>query len=275
MRKLAIILILLSCSLVFADEQIVMDYVLGPGDLIEIRVFELSEMNVTARISADGNITLPLIGAVRASGLTAFGLEQEIKTRLDERYLRDAQVSVFIKEYKSQRVSVMGGVKNPRDYELTGRTTLLQIISMAGGVTSNAGRYIYVFRTSPEGISDRIEISIDALLYQGDPKYNIPIQAGDVVNVPIEREVIIYVFGEVMRPGALKFKSSDRITILSAIATAGGFTDRASRRNVIIKRQDTDKEEEISVNVSRIISGREEDKDLQPEDVVIVRESFF
>lgn len=276
MKSILLIIILLISPLVSAEEAPVTDYVLGPGDLLEIKVFELPDLNVTVRVSADGNITLPLIGIVRASGLTAFGLEREIKAKLDERYLKNAQVSVFIKEYKSQRVSLIGAVKDPRDYELSGRTTLLQLISMAGGITNQAGKYIYVFRTSPSGASDRLEILIEDLLYRGEQRYNIPLKAGDVVNIPIDREVIIYVFGEVLRPGALKFKSSERISILSAIATAGGFTDRASRRNVLIKRKDSQgNETEMSINISRIISGKDEDMELSPEDVVIVRESFF
>ncbi len=276
MKSILLIIILLISPLVSAEEAPVTDYVLGPGDLLEIKVFELPDLNVTVRVSADGNITLPLIGIVRASGLTAFGLEREIKAKLDERYLKNAQVSVFIKEYKSQRVSLIGAVKDPRDYELSGRTTLLQLISMAGGITNQAGKYIYVFRTSPSGASERLEILIEDLLYRGEQRYNIPLKAGDVVNIPIDREVIIYVFGEVLRPGALKFKSSERISILSAIATAGGFTDRASRRNVLIKRKDSQgNETEMSINISRIISGKDEDMELSPEDVVIVRESFF
>ncbi len=275
MKKLLIIMLLIS-AVAYAEEIPVTDYILGPGDLLEIKVFELPDLNVTVRVSADGNITLPLVGIVRASGLTAFGLERELKTRLDEKYLKNAQVSVFIKEYKSQRVSLMGAVKDPRDYELSGRTTLLQIISMAGGITNQAGKYIYVFRTSPDGASDRLEILIEDLLYKGEQRYNIPLKAGDVVNIPIDREIIVYVFGEVLKPGAIKFKSSERITILSAIATAGGFTDRASRRNVLIKRKDNQgNETEMEINISRIISGKEEDIGLEPEDVVIIRESFF
>ena len=252
------------------------DYILGPRDLLEIKVFELPELNVTVRVSEDGKINLPLIGTLTVAGLSAFELESLIKRKLDERFLKDAQVGVFIQEYRSSIVSVMGAVRSPKDYQLVGQTTLLQMISMAGGITEKAGKMIHVFRTSPDGVSDKLEIEIERLLYGGEQRYNIPLLPGDIVNIPIDREVSIYIFGEVLKPGSIKFRESDKMTLLTAIASAGGFTDRASRGGVTLKRIDDQGREQLTkINVRAIIKGKQEDVMLQAEDIIIVQESFF
>jgi polysaccharide export outer membrane protein len=185
-------------------------------------------------------------------------------------------VTVFIREYQSKRVSVLGAVEKPGPYQLLGRQTLMQIVSEAGGLTRDAGSDIIIIRQLPDGTSTSLRISIDDLFLKGDAKLNVPLEAGDIVNIPVDKIVAVYVFGQVKIPGALQVKKSAIPSLLQAIAQAGGFTDRASRGGVVIKRKDeTGKEIEIKVNVRRILANKQKDVPLLENDTVYVSESLF
>ncbi len=256
--------------------QYIVEYKIGAKDLLEISVFGVNELNTTVRVSEDGKITLPLLGEVSVDGLTKSELEKKLATLLEEKYVQNPQVTIFIKEYQSKRVSVMGAVGKPGDYELLGRQTLLQILSQAGGLTRDAAKEIIVMRQLQDGSSVSHHILIDELILRGDPKFNILIEPGDIVNVPVDRTVPVYIFGQVKNPGALQVKKSSMPTLLQAIAQAGGFTDRAAKGSVLIKRKDAaGKEIEIKVNVKDIIKGKKKDVPLEENDTVYVPESFF
>ena len=260
----------------FSQEKYTADYRVGPKDLLEISVFGLDELNKTVRISEDGKITLPLLGEIEVEGLTKTELEVKLSQLLEEKYLQNPQVTVFIREYQSKRVSVLGAVENPGNYELLGRQTLLQIISRAGGLTQEAGKEIIVIRQYEDGTSTSLKISIEDLILKGDASLNIPLQFDDIINIPIDVIVNVYVFGQVRNPGALNVKKSNIPTLLQAIAQAGGFSDRASKGGVIIKRKDAEgKEIEIKVNVKDIIRGKQKDIQLKENDVVYVPETIF
>lgn len=258
-----------------AREYFIREYVIGPRDLLEIKVFELPEFDQTVRVSENGTITLPLIGNVEVWGLTKEKLEKKLASLLDK-YVKNAQVSVFIKEYQSSRVAIIGAVEKPGMYELVGRQTLLQMISQAGGFKENAANEIYVLREGQDGNTASIAIDLEDLLLNGNQKLNIPIQPNDVINVPVDKMIIIYVFGEVRNPGAIQVKRSQKITLLKAIAQAGGLSENASKRGVTIKRKDErGKEINIKVNLNDIIKGKKQDIPLKEGDVVIVKESIF
>lgn len=258
-----------------AREYFIREYVIGPRDLLEIKVFELPEFDHTVRVSENGTITLPLIGNVEVWGLTKEKLEKKLASLLDK-YVKNAQVSVFIKEYQSSRVAIIGAVEKPGMYELVGRQTLLQMISQAGGFKENAANEIYVLREGADGNTASIAIDLEDLLLNGNQKLNIPIQPNDVINVPVDKLIIIYVFGEVRNPGALQVKRSQKITLLKAIAQAGGLTENASKRGITIKRKDVNgKEVNIKVNLNDIIKGKTKDIPLKEGDVIIVKESVF
>lgn len=260
----------------FSQEEFISEYQIGPKDLLEINVFELKELNTTVRVSEDGSITLPLLGEIQVTGLTKTQLEKKLCELLEEKYLNDAQVTIFIKEYQSKRVSVLGAVKTPGTYELVGRKTLLQIISQAGGLTNDAGDKIFVLRQYRNGETASLKIEVDELILNGNPKFNIPLQPGDIINIPPEKIVYIYVFGQVRNPGALEVKKAKMITLLQAIAQAGGFTERASKGKVLIKRKDeSGRERRIKVNVKNIIKGKKKDIPLKENDVIYVPETIF
>jgi len=273
---LAIIPLLLFWLPLFSQERYTTEYRVGPKDLLEISVFGLDELNKTVRISEDGKITLPLLGEVEVEGLTKSELERRLSELLEEKYLQNPQVTVFIREYQSKRVSVLGAVENPGTYELLGRQTLLQIISKAGGLTQDAGKEIIIIRQQEDGTSTSLKISIEDLILKGDPTLNIPLQLDDIINIPIDKIVNVYVFGQVNKPGALNVKKSNIPTLLQAIAAAGGFSDRAAKGGVLIKRIDEDgKEIKIKVNVKAIIKGKRKDIQLNENDVVYVPETLF
>jgi len=259
------------------QELFVKEYKIGPKDLLEINVFELPELNQTVRVTEDGSITIPLVGNVRIEGLTKDEVERKLAKLLEQKYLKKARVSVFIKEYQSKRVAVIGAVENPGMYELVGRLTLLQMISKAGGFTEKASNELFVLREGRNGVSATICIDLEDLLINGNQKLNIPLQANDVINVPVDKIINVYVFGEVNKPGALAVKMSKGITLLQAIAQAGGTADGASKSGIVIKRKDkkTGREIKIKVNLKDIIKGKKPDIVLQEGDVVYVPEKIF
>ncbi len=282
MNSRRLLLLLLSLSLlasIYAQGkkgQPAYEYRIGPKDLLEIRVFEVPELNITVRVAEDGTITLPLLGKVEVQGLTRFEVEKKIASLLEAKYLKNAQVNIFIKEYQSKRVSIIGAVKNPGTYELIGRQTLLQILSLAGGLTEDAGDKIIIIRQFKNGKTASLIIDLEELMLKGNPKYNIPLQPDDIINIPVERYVDVYVFGQVKNPGLIRLKKSSGVTLLQAIAQAGGFTDRANKSAVTITRKDERGiEKRIKVNVKKILSGKQKDIKLKPYDIIYVPESIL
>lgn len=269
-------LILFSGSL-FLQERITLDYQIGPRDLIEITVFGAPEMNRKERVPETGRITFPLLGEVDVAGLTKVELEKKLAQLLGEKLLQNPQVTVSILEYQSKRVFVLGAIRNPGPYELQGRQTLLHAIAEAGGLLPEAGNEIIITRKLSEGTTNSLRISVEDLLLKGDDSLNIPLQSDDIINIPVDKIIQIYVIGQVRNPGALQqIRKSDIPTLLRAIAQAGGFSDRASKGSVIIKRKDqTGGEVELKFDVDDIIKGKKKDVQLQENDVVIVPEKFI
>jgi polysaccharide export outer membrane protein len=281
---LAIFIILLSAVLSIGplkaqqeQEVFVKEYKVGPKDLLEITVFELPELNQTVRVSEDGSISLPLLGRVEIEGLTKEALERKLADLLEEKYLKKARVIIFIKEYQSKRVSVIGAVGKPGMYELIGRVFLLEMISQAGGLTDRAGSELYVLREEENATQAKLTIDLNDLIINNNQELNIPLMPKDVINIPIDQIINVFVFGAVRNPGALQVKMSKRFTLLQAIAQAGGTAEGASKSGIVIKRRDnkTGKETKINVNLKDIIRGKKPDIELQEGDVVYVPESIF
>ncbi len=251
------------------------EYLIGPKDMLEIRVLEVPELNLDRRVTDGGSIDLPLLGDVPVSGLSPAQLRERLETTLKAKYVNRANVSVVVKEFGSKPITVVGAVQKPGSLNISGRWTLLQAIAAAGGLTETAGKKIYVLRRAENGLSDTLEIDRDELLRSSAPMWNIPILPADVINVQPRTLVRVFCLGEVKSPGALEFNGDDRISVLSAIAKAGGLNDRASN-TIRIKRRGADgKDIEIRANYRRIVSGKEPDAILKPDDVLIVKESFF
>ena len=259
-----------------AQEAADLEYRLGPKDLVEIKVIELPDLNGERRVGDDGAIDLPLLGKLPVAGLTASEMGDRLEAILTSKYVNRANVSVVIKEYANKPVSIIGAVQRPGSLNIAGKWDLLQAIAAAGGLAPNAGRKIYVLRRGDDGVSDKLEIDRDDLFLKSVERWNIPIYPSDVVNIPPRTPVKIFCVGEVKAPGALEFDSDDRITLLSTIAKAGGFTSRAAKGSIRIKRRGADRKDvELKADYSRIVAGKDPDLELQADDVVIVKESFF
>lgn len=246
---------------------------IGPGDKVEIRVAELAEFNREFQVDADGILELPHVGTLEAAGTTERELADELRQRLESIGLRRATVTVRITEY-SRPVAVLGAVANPGNRSVAGRTTLLEVLLGAGGLTADRGRFIQVRRRASNGLSDQVSIAVDELFDRGDPAVNIPIFAGDVIHVPPAKTLQIHFLGEVEGAGSVSFKSTERVTLLLAIARAGGLTDAAGQKIRILRGQGSDRVE-IVANYRRILAGKDPDVELQDGDIVVVKESFF
>lgn len=261
------------------------DYKIGPEDLLEISVFEEEKLNKTVRVSSQGNIHLPLLGILRVKGLTAIELEREIRDLLAEKYIQNPNVTVFIKEYRSQRISVIGAVEKPGVFDVSGQKTVLDMLAMAGGLKEDAGSMLFLIRPPPsneetpdkpseddEPIPKTFVIDLDALLVKGDLSLNLPLIHGDVLNVPVAGK--IFVGGEVNRPGGFLLRGR-RMTVSQAIALAEGLKQKANGAETKIFRNSEDEvgKEIFTVNIYAIQNGKALDLYLKENDIIIVPQS--
>ena len=261
------------------------DYKIGPEDLLEIAVFEVEKLNKTVRVSARGDISLPLLGILRVKGLTATELEKRITGLLAEKYIKDPYVTVFIKEYRNQRISVIGMVEKPGIFEVAGQKTVLGMLAMAGGLKEDAGRLLFLLRPPPLNEDDPKEtigsaqqapftlvIDLDELLIKGDLSLNVPTFSGDVINIPTSGKV--FVGGEVSRPGGFPLKGK-RLTVTQAIALAEGLKPEADGSDIRIFRfsANGNEKEAIAVNYYEIVAGKAVDLYLKENDMLIVPQS--
>jgi polysaccharide export outer membrane protein len=250
------------------------DYKIGPEDLLEITVFQAKELDSVVRVSASGHIKLPLIDKIEAAGLTVSELESLICKKF-EKYLTEPVVSVFIKEYRSQQIAVLGSVKNPSVYYVTGQRSLLDLLSMAGGLNPDAGDICIIQRKSvsnQEG-SEKIEnivVDLDQLLIKGSIDLNIPLFSGDVIHVP--QAGLFFVDGAVNGAGSFPLKG--KITLTQAISMARGLNFEAIRSDVKIYR-DTGKPERdvITIDYNSILDGKTIDPEIKDKDIIIVAKS--
>jgi polysaccharide export outer membrane protein len=250
------------------------DAPIGPRDQIEVKVFQDPNLNTRMTVTDDGRITIPLIGKVDVSGLTPSEVEQKVKALLEAKYINKADVTVIVVEAGSKPISVIGAVTHPGRIGITGNITLIQAITQAGGLANGYGRTLHVLRTSANGLTEQIGIDIDDLMINGNPDLNLPLRPNDVINVPIDASINIYVLGEVMHPGSVQFRRSQTPTLLQVLSSAGGPTDRASKE-VVLKRVVAGAEKTFRYNFSKIIDGRQNDVVLMDGDRLIFRESFF
>jgi polysaccharide biosynthesis/export protein len=278
MKRYAILItVLIAITASAAAQQLPIlttDAPVGPRDVLEISVLEDKTISGRVTVSEEGLVALNVLEKVQVSGLTPTQIEARLKSLLEANYLARATVSVQVVEFASKPISVVGAVVRPGLISATGNTTLLQAITQAGGLAQGHGKELYVLRTSANGLSEQVAIAIEDLLVNGNPDVNIPLSPNDLVNVPIDTPLTIYVAGEVMRPGKATFRSSQTPTLLQAIADAGGTTDRASR-TALITRVEGGKSKTVKVQFGDIIKGRKPDFVLKDNDTVWIDEALF
>ncbi len=266
---------------------------LGPGDLIEISVVDLPEFSGrNVRVPRQGDINLPLVGQVPVAGRTASQLEEDIRQRLQQKYMHDPQVSVFVKERQSQRISVLGAVRKGGLLELTGRLRLADALAMAEGLTDDADHVVYLFRRAPvqtgaladagagqiaktastdqahttAGVMTMIDLEAVA---NGNEELNVPLEAGDVIQVP--RAGSFYVGGQVAHPGSFLLKG--KTTVHQAILQAGGETNIAALDDVRLYRTKADGQIGITTLSLDKFEAGDASPEIQKNDVIVVGKS--
>ena len=262
--------------LVSQPERKEKEYEIGPEDVLEIMVWDHDDLKREVYVSREGVFSYPLIGTVQAGGLSIEQLEKEIRDRLSGKYIIDPQVSVTVKEYKSKKVFVLGevggpGGKGPGTYPLTGKTSLMEVLTMTGGPTQNAGTEATISRPRKTGGAsgsqeksandEVIKVNLRKLL-EGDPSQNIYLEPNDTVYV--SKAAFFYVYGEVKNPG--RYNLERGTTVLKAITTAGGATEKAAVNRTKVVREKGGQKSEMRVNLTDPVEA---------EDIVMVPESFF
>jgi polysaccharide biosynthesis/export protein len=261
------------------------DYLLGPGDVVEITVFGIEDLKgKQLTLDSEGKISLPFINAVQLIGLTPRESEVKICTLYEASVIKNPQVTISVKEYRSQFISVLGAVLKPGTYQLTRRAFLVDALAMAGGLlTEKAEARVYVHRASmtpatsqvenvPEsGAKENIEIDLIQMLEQGDISLNIPIYAGDVISVPERVERFFYVLGDVNKSGAFEIKKGEQITLSKALASAGGLMPTAKANKTSIMRTNPDgTTKQIPIDAKKLLKGEIADVSVAQNDVVFV-----
>ena len=248
------------------------EYRIGRDDLIDVTVFEIPDLGGAGRVSASGIVTLPLIGTIQAAGKTTQEIEKAIEEALKAKYVNEPHVTVFVREYASQPVSIVGAVKTPGIYQLKGQKFLLDMLATAGGLDQlTAGKTIQVIRRRGDTAetAETITVSAEDLFQNGKTELNMAIQAGDVINVL--QAGSIFVVGEVVRPGEFPLRQGKNVTAGQAIALGSGFTREAKKTAAKIIRIHKDgAKEEIPVNVGKILDGSLNDVTLVPNDILFV-----
>lgn len=237
-------------------------YRIGPGDRLSIQVYGEDSLSGEYPVSSSGEMDLPLIGVLEVEGLTTAEVSARVRERLAPEYLKKPHVTTSVAVYASQPVQVLGAVTEPGVYYLKGPTTVLEILSRAGGAETEGVLEIRITRGGESG--ETLVLPYEQLLEQGADA--TPIEAGDVVFVP---QSLVSVMGEVGDPGELTFREG--LTLARAIAAAGGAQPTANLRKVRVLRGD----QHIEVNLRRILKGKEEDFPLRAGDQVVVNESVF
>lgn len=259
---------------------------IGPDDRLEVVVFEAPELNRMVRVASTGMISLPLLGEVRAAGLTPRELELGLESQLRARYIRDPHVGVQVAEMRSHSVAVVGAVAKSGVFQLGEPRPLLEVVALAGGFSADAGESVIVSRGGASTIdadgsraaddaaraASAIEIRLDDLLESGDLRHNILVHPGDLVSV--RPAGLVYVLGEVRRPGAFPLERRTGLTVLQAIALGEGLAPRAAGgRAMLIRTNEAGERVEIRVNLDDVIAGRAANPKLQARDVVFVPNS--
>jgi polysaccharide export outer membrane protein len=238
---------------------------LGAGDLIELNVYGVPDLNTKARIGNSGDVYLPLVDYVHLADLTVDEAQELIQKRLEDGgFVRNPHVSIFVSESASQAVNMMGEVSHPGTYPAIGERRLFDMISIAGGLTDKAGRNVTIIHR--DKADQKVELRLPSNLAE-DTANNVPIAPGD--SVIVSRAGVVYVVGDVTRPSGFMIEE-DTLTVLKAFALAGGATRTASLNNSKILRQTPNGVKEIPVALKKMLQAKSPDVALVKGDVLFV-----
>jgi len=272
------------------------DYRIGPNDLIDIKVENMPELTQAWRVTASCTFLLPYIGRVTAAKKTTEELALLIADKLKGDYLKEPRVTVSVKEYNSRSFFIQGSVKNPGVFQIEGRPTMLELLTLAGGLTEKHGATAYILRKikapakDPEigktatGNGEKSETepgseqtpkyelksaNVNGLL-KGRFDQDVLLEAGDIVNIP--NSDVFFVAGEVNAPGS--FSLADGTTLRQAISLAQGTNYKAALgKGIIFRENNAGQREELHVDIGAVMSGKKEDIPIVANDIVMIPNS--
>jgi polysaccharide export outer membrane protein len=242
-------------------------YTVGAGDSIKVRVYDEDRLSGTYVIAQDGRVDLPWVGKISVAGLGPEQIADLVESRYADGYLVSPQIVVEVDAYGSKPVQLLGNIENPGTYYLKGQTDLVGLLAQAGGIAESDQLSTYevqIKRARTEAVAP-ISLSLDRLMHLGEG--NLKVEAGDVIH--ITRGRVVYVSGEVVRPGSMAWKEG--LTISQVLAEAGGPGRAANLRKALLIRG----QERITINIRDIQRGRAEDIVIRPDDQIIVDQSAF
>jgi len=257
-----------------ASEPGTLAYRLGAGDLVALSVFRVDELNRKVRVNADGQIMLPLLGLLNVGGLSVLEVESLIASKLAEDYLQNPQVSLFVEEYRSQEIAVMGAVDRPNVYSVKQSRSIFEMLSLAGGLSKNAGDLIRIKTKQANPESGQVEIidliiSLNTLLAGDGPAASFRLSGGDSILVP--EAGFVTVEGAVKKPGS--YKMEGETSVLKAVAMAGGIPWTGKQNHIKVIRNESSELIVIDVDLTNVRESPNDDIVLQDGDVVSVSHS--
>ena len=239
-----------------ADEA---NYLLGPGDMLKITVYNNPDLTLETRITETGTISFPLLGEIALGGMTASAAEKKLSNQLETGgFVKQAQINILVMQFQSKMVSILGSVYKPGRYPLDRTMNLTEVLALAGGVPADGSDMITVIDKS-----GKIEYDLRNILKNADGSKNINLVGGEIIYVP--RAPMFYIYGEAQRPGSYRIERD--MTVMQALAIGGGPTPRGTQRGVQLHRR----------NASGVVEVlRPELTDLvKQDDVLFIRESLF
>ena len=239
---------------------------IGSGDLLEVSIYGVPDFKQEARVNDSGEISLPLAGAVKVGGTTVEDAQEAIaKVLVDGGYFRDPHVSVAIKDFASQGVSVLGEVAKPGVYPVMGTRRLYDLFSLAGGLTNKAGKLVSITHRDRPSAPESVMMSTDPAK---SVENNVEVFPGDTIVV--SKAGIVYVVGDVQRPGGFVMENNERMTVLEALALAQGTNRTAALNSARILRRTPSGPEEVKIPLKQIMAAKANDMDLQADDILFV-----
>ena len=267
-------------------------YRVGPGDALEIKVFEVDELSKSVIVDSRGLITMPLLPVQCVAGLTTSAIEQQLTLLYEDELLRDPQVSVAVREFRSQPISIMGAVEHPGIYQLQGQRRLLEVLAMTGGFTTDVGETVAIFRnhhvqtdgleedglcgklpsedsSAMQGAGEEIRVSVRSLLTMS--RENPLIEPRDIIRV--SRAGTVFVVGAVDKPGEYPIRNQETMTVLRAVSLAAGPGRHSAPQRAVIIREIEGVKQEIAAPINDILRGRSPDTALLTGDILFIPES--
>lgn len=248
------------------------DYILGPGDLLQLTVFETEDLDTEVRVSSRGQVSLPLIGTVDVRNLTAADAERKIEGLLAAKYLQDPHVSIFIKEHVSRQITLVGSFKKPGTYDYVAKRNLLDVIAIAEGLTENAGTAAYITRFDDKSKKNiNYFVDLDQLIKKGNMAQNIMVLGGDVIFIPETGQC--FVDGAVRKPGTYPIKSG--MTITEVVTLAGGLAGYADTDKIkLIRHMGPGKERQVlSLSYNDLQAGVGDSLLIKDQDIIFAESS--